>query len=90
MPSNDEVFEKTKLAYRGALNKSGFREKLSYTSAQNKNDKNDNKQQNRKIIWHNPPYSENIKTNIGKTFLKVIKNTSRKRIKSMRTLIRTL
>ena len=26
-----------------------------------------------KIIWHNPPYSPNIKTNIGKTFLNLIK-----------------
>ena len=36
--------------------------------------KNDNKQRKRKIIWHNPPYSANIKTNIGKTFLNLIKN----------------
>ena len=54
-------------------NASGFQEKLSYTSAQNKNDKNGNKQGKRKIKWHNPPYSANIKTNIGKTFLNLIK-----------------
>ena len=41
---NEEIFEKTKGAYRDALNKSGFQEKLGYTSAQNKNDKNENKQ----------------------------------------------
>ena len=56
-----------------ALNKSGFLEKLNYTSAQNKNDKNGNKQRKHKIIWYNPPYSANIKTNIGKTFLNLIK-----------------
>ena len=50
LSSNEEIFEKTKPAYRDALNKSGFQEKLSYTSAQNKNDKNDNKQRKRKII----------------------------------------
>ena len=50
LSSNKEIFEKTKPAYRDALNKSGFQEKLSYTSAQNKNDKNDNKQRKRKII----------------------------------------
>ena len=76
MSSNEEIFEKTKPGYSDAFNKSGFQEKLSYTSVQNKNDKNDNKQQNRKIIWHNPPYSANIKTNIGKTFLNLMKNTS--------------
>ena len=73
MSSNEEIFEKTKPAYRDALNKSGFQEKLSYTSAQNKNDKNGNKQRKRKIIWYNPPYSANIKRNIGKTFLNLIK-----------------
>ena len=55
------------------LKKSGFQGKLSYTSAQSNNDKNDNKQRKRKIIWYNPPYSTNIKTNIGKAFLNLIK-----------------
>ena len=40
---SEEMFEKTKPAYRDALNKSEFQEKLSYTSALNKNNKNDNK-----------------------------------------------
>ena len=41
--SNEDIFEKPKPAYSDALNKSGFQEKLSYTSAQSNNDKNDNK-----------------------------------------------
>ena len=73
LSSNKEVLEKTKPAYRDGLNKSGFEEKLSYTSAQNKSDKNGNKQRKRKIILYNPPYSANIKTNIGITFLNLIK-----------------
>ena len=48
---NEKFFEKTKPAQRDALNKSGFWEKVSYTSAQNDNDKNDNKQRKRKMIW---------------------------------------
>ena len=27
----------------------------------------------RKIIWFNPPYSKNVKTNLGKVFLKLLK-----------------
>ena len=46
---------------------------MSYTSTQNKNDKNGNKQRKRKIIWYNPSYSANIKINIGITFLNLIK-----------------
>ena len=73
LSSNEEIFGKTKPIYRDALNKSGFQEKLSYTSAQNKDGKNDSKQRKRKIIWYNPPYSANVKTNIGKNFLNLIK-----------------
>ena len=73
MLSIEEVFETTKPAYSDDLNKSGFKGKLSYTSTQSNNDENDNKQQKRKVIWYNPTYSANIKTNIGKTFLNLIK-----------------
>ena len=41
--------------------------------SRSKNDKNDKKQWTLKIICYNPPYSANIKTNIGKTFLNLIK-----------------
>ena len=44
LSSNEKIFGKTKPAYRDALNKSGFQEKMSYTSAQNKSNKNGNKQ----------------------------------------------
>ena len=65
MSLNEEIFEKTKPSHRDALNKSGFQEKLSYTSIQNENDKSDNKQQKHKIIWYTPPCSVHVKTNIG-------------------------
>ena len=70
LSSNEKIFGKTKPAYRDALNKSGFQEKMSYTSAQNKSNKNGNKQRKRKIISYNSPYSANTKTNTGKSFLK--------------------
>ena len=73
LSSNEEIFEKTKPTYRDALSKNGFQEELSYISAQFKNNKNDNKLRKRKIIWYNRPYSANIKTNTGKTFLNLIK-----------------
>ena len=70
-----KFLKKNKPVYKDALNKS-------------KNDKNDNKQRKRKIIWYNPPYSANIKIKIGKTFLKLIKKALP--ANSIRCLIRTL
>ena len=33
------------------------------------------KNRNRKVTWFNPPFSKNVKTNIGKKFLAIIKET---------------
>ena len=34
---------------------------------------NARRNRNRKVIWFNPPDSLNVKTNIGKVFLKIVK-----------------
>ena len=54
-----------------ALDKSGYKHKLKYQA--NINTANNKKQRKRNIIWFNPPYSKNVKTNIGKIFLNLIK-----------------
>ena len=45
--------------------------KLVYITTSNDQDKK--KKRKRKVIWFNPPYSSTVKTNIGKLFLKVVK-----------------
>ena len=65
---NREEFDKCKDTYNNALKKSGHNEKLSYLS-----DPPKKKQRKRKIIWFNPPFSMNVKTNIGKAFLSLVK-----------------
>ena len=54
--------------------KSNFREKLTYKAPRSKNDFEENQKHKRKrnIIWFNPPYSTNVKTNVGKTFLQLV------------------
>ena len=61
----------------------------THTLAQRDNDNNDNKQQKLKIIRYNPSYSPNFKTNIGKTYLNLIKKHFPKAT-YIRTFIRTL
>ena len=59
--------------YKKVLTKSGFNDDITYTlviQGRNSEIKNIRK---RKIIWFNPPNSMNMKTNIGKTFLKLVK-----------------
>jgi len=68
---NKEEFDKAKGIYGTALNDSGYDHQLEFT------DTNDtlpraNRKRSRKIIWFNPPYSSNVTTNIGKSFLRLI------------------
>ena len=70
--SNEAVFNNSKNIYNIALKSSGFNETLSYTpSPENNREKSHNRK--RKIIWYNPPFSKNVKTNIGRMFFKLIK-----------------
>ena len=71
LSSSEEIFNDSVTPYQDALDKSGYKHKLKYQA--NINTANNKKQRKRNIIWFNPPYSKNVKTNIGKIFLNLIK-----------------
>ena len=54
--------------------KSNFREKLTYKAPTSKNNFEENQKRKRKINikWFNPPYSKNVETHVGKTFLQLV------------------
>ena len=64
-------FNQASPAYKEALASSGFSTQMIYES---NNKRTNSKQHKRKrnIIWFNPPYNEEVKTNIGKTFFNLI------------------
>ena len=66
---NEEEYEKAKPLYETALNESGYKTTLTYTKTTNVNNRN----RARNIIWFNPPHSQNVKTNIEKAFIKLVK-----------------
>ena len=66
---NKSEFERSKPYYENALRRSGFERKLMYVSEKEPT-KNKRK---RKIIWFNPPFSKNVKTNVGRKFLNLVK-----------------
>ena len=56
--------------YNDALYERNFKEILQFTiPAPKNNDENQKRKRKRSVIWFNPPYSKNVKTNIGKTSL---------------------
>ena len=64
---NEEEFHKAKITYESALSEAGYKYKMQYNKTTGKR-----KNRPRKTIWFNPPFSLNVKTNIGKAFLKLI------------------
>ena len=66
--SNKEIFETSASYYNNALSSSGYKEKLVYKAEP---ENNINRRQ-RNIIWFNPPYSINVKSNIAKRFLTLV------------------
>ena len=70
--SSAEVFQQALPVYQTALRDSRFNTKLSY-SVTNSSQQQPKRNRKRKIIWYNPPYSASVKTNVGKTFLALIR-----------------
>ena len=71
--SNETVFNEAKTPYENALHNAGYRVNLSYDpTTTDANVRNQQQKRKRNITWFNPPYSSNVKSNIGKRFLTLI------------------
>ena len=70
--SSEEAFNQALPAYNNALLLSGFSEKLGFSESE-RTDQQQRRRRKRKFIWYNPPYSINVKTNIGRKFLSLIR-----------------
>ena len=68
---NSEEFEKAKPPFQDAFRKSGHTTSLSYKPTQQQ--RNPKKGRSRNVVWFNPPFSQHVRTNIGKEFLRLIK-----------------
>ena len=66
---NENEFKKSKPLHNSALKNSGF----NYSKKFEAPVENTRPNRNMKTIWFNPLYSLNVKTNIGKVFLKLVR-----------------
>ena len=69
--SSEEVFNEAAPVYQKALSDSGYVYKLN--NVRPTAPKTGRRQRKRNIIWFNPPYNENVKTNVGREFLNIIR-----------------
>ena len=73
--SNETIFNEAAPDYQQALKDSGYDYKLKYkptTETTSNNTRSRKLKRKRNISWFNPPYSENVATNVGKKFLGLI------------------
>ncbi|KAL9965170.1 hypothetical protein ACROYT_G028933 [Oculina patagonica] len=65
--SNQKVFDEAIPPYQKALDESGYNHKLTFNPQPKRN-----RNRQRKIVWYNPPWDANVKTNLGRKFLNII------------------
>ena len=70
LSSNEEMFKSVTKPYQEALKNAGYDYNLQFQPNQPTNQKP--RCRKRQIVWFNPPWAMNVKTNIGGKFLKLI------------------
>ena len=65
---NEEEFQKAGPIYKEALKASDFSDELKFSRNPSKP-----KRRSRKVTWFNPPFNSNVKTNIGRDFLRLVR-----------------
>ena len=68
--SSKAIFDSAKQPYQEALNKSGYKHVLEYAPTQDFQTKKKNRK--RSVTWFNPPFSQNVKTRVGREFLSLL------------------
>ena len=74
--ANETIFNESKQPYQDALKESGFDYSLKFDPSvklPQQQQQSSKRTRSRKVTWFNPPFSLNVKTNVGATFLKMIK-----------------
>ena len=75
--SNKEMFDTEVAHYQKALKDAGYKNTLEYKEeiihGEDMGHSGRRKQRSRTVIWYNPPYSSNVKTNVGKKFLTLLR-----------------
>ena len=71
LSSNEQMFHSVAPKYQEALKNAGYNYQLSYKPIKEAQPKKP-RCRTRNIVWFNPPFGGNVKTNVGAKFLKLI------------------
>ena len=71
LSSSEEIFNQVAPTYNAGLKNAGFDEEIEYIERDNQAG-NRKRVRKRKVIFFNPPWSDQLRTNIGKKFLEIV------------------
>ena len=69
LSANKDVFSAEIPIYKNALRNAGYENELEYTESNTRKQKN---RRRRKVLWFNPPWNDEVSTNVAKKFLVMI------------------
>ena len=69
--SNETIFNNASPPYQEALQKSGYDYTLKY-APHKRQDFDTNRKRSRNVTWFNPPYNNNVSSNVGKKFFQLL------------------
>ena len=69
--SDEREFNNAAPPYQAALKKSGYEYKLHFAPKDRRNKRR--RKRTRNITWFNPPFDARVKTNLGREFLKIVR-----------------
>ena len=72
LSSDDTKFNKTVKTYQDALHSSGYKQKLEFLKITPLANPKKKRQRRRKVIWFTPPFSNQVRGNIGRKFLQLL------------------
>ena len=72
--ANEDIFKEAIPPYQAALEASEYDHELTFDPNARQGTRSQ-RNRNRNVTWFNPPWSNNVKTNIGKQFLAILKET---------------
>ena len=74
--SDKDKFDEEVNHYQEAIKQAGYTENLEYvvdSEPRNTDERKPQKKRKRKVLWFNPPWTANLKTNVGRLFLNLVK-----------------
>ena len=74
LSSTEEIFKSVAPEYQEALDKAGYKHQLKYDAAA-KTGASGKRYRAKQVTWFNPPFSQNVKTNVGAEFLKAVNSS---------------